>query len=213
MDPRVLAQRYGYPTQYNSYDTQYSGAKEAVGWMLYHKLQYTSAATVALRYFTAIPANIEFGNMEVAGQLASPKAFFLRAIRVRIDGQPFSTTAVADANIQDGRANDLVMLLEHGVLQLTIGSKQYGQWPLHVLPAGGGVVISWQTGDIDVVIQDANNGIQDPRAVYSLSKPLFIAPQINFYVDLLWPNGPYTLDQGNTNILVMLDGDLIRPVQ
>jgi hypothetical protein len=213
MDPMQLAQRYGYPSEYNRYDTQFQGAKEAIGWTWYDRHLYTSAATTVLTFFTIVPALLDAGNMEVAGQLASPKAFFLRAIRVHPLAHPFSTTAAADANIQTGVVDDLCSLLELGVLQLTIGQKIYGQWPLWMLPSGGGIVPFMQTGDIDVVIQMANNGICDPRAVYSLTKPLFIAPQINFRVDLLWPAGPITLDFGNMFIWVGLDGDLIRPVQ
>jgi hypothetical protein len=212
MTPEQLAARYGYPTEYKKYDTQYQGVKEAIGWMLWHKLLYTSAVTVNLQYFNAIPATLDLGNMQVAGQLSMPEAFFLRAIRVRFDGEPFATAAAAAGNIQTGRTDDIIQLAEHGVLQLTIGHKIYGQWPLHALPAGGGIVPMIGTAAATVV-QEANNGIADPRAVYSLSKPIFIAPQIHFQVDVLWPAGPYTLTAGNINVLVMLDGDLIRPAQ
>lgn len=213
MDVGELARRYGVPKQYQDYNTQYAGAKEAIGWTWYDTVTYTSAATVNLQMFNAIRATLNLGNMEIAGQLAAPKAFFLRAIRFKVLGNPFVTTAAADNNAQDGKVMDNVQLTDNGILQLTIGQKIYGQWPTWMLPSGGGIVPTMQTGDIDVVIQYANNGIPDPRAVYTLSKPLFIAPQINFRVDLLWPGGALTLDAGNTLLQVGLDGDLIRPVQ
>jgi hypothetical protein len=212
MDPMQLAQRYGYPTEYSKYDTQYGGAKEAIGWTWYDSILYTSAATTALALFNAVRATLNIGNMEVAGQLASPKAFFLRAIRFKPYSHPFVTTAAADGAAQTGLVDDLAMLTEQGVLQITIGQKIYGQWPLWMLPSGGGIVSFFQTGDIDVVVQYANNGIADPRAVYSLTKPLFIAPQINFRIDLLWPAGAVTLDSGNTTVWVGLDGSYC-PVQ
>ena len=55
-------------------------------------------------------------------------------------------------------------------------------------------------------------GTPDPRAVYTLAKPLFIAPQISFKVDLQWPTA-LTLVQTPVFLYVALDGDLLRPVQ
>jgi hypothetical protein len=209
MDPRVLAQRYGYPSEYNNYDTQWQGAKEAIGWSWYDTTLYTSAATQALALFTIMRATLNLSNMEAAGQLASPKAFFLRAIRFKPLSHPFATTAAGDGAAQTGLVDDLAMLTEQGILQLTIGQKIYGQWPLWMLPAGGGIL----SAGVYPIAQYGNNGSPDARAVYTLSKPLFIAPMINFRVDLLWPAGAVTLDSGNTNVQVVLDGDLIRPVQ
>jgi hypothetical protein len=57
----------------------------------------------------------------------------------------------------------------------------------------------------------ATNGIPDPRAIYTLSQPLLIDPQINFQFQLGWA-AAQTLS-GNVNIKVMLDGELMRPVQ
>ncbi|MFA5430379.1 MAG: hypothetical protein WC329_04400 [Candidatus Omnitrophota bacterium] len=202
-----------YGPEFQRYNSQYGNALEKIGWTWYDTVPYVSAATNALRAFGAIRATLNLGNMEIAGQLASPKAFFVRAIRVKMLGDPFVTTAAADGNPQTGSVDDAALLLETGVLQFTIGQKNYGQWPLWMLPAGGGIKPFFQTGDIDVVVQYANNGVEDPRAVYSLSVPVFIGPQMNFAIDLLWPAGPVTLDQGNINIWVGLDGDLLRPVQ
>jgi hypothetical protein len=54
--------------------------------------------------------------------------------------------------------------------------------------------------------------VPDPGAIYTLSKPIFLAPQINFKVDLTWP-AALTLSGGNTDLEFFLDGDIIRPVQ
>lgn len=211
MNLETLGVNYG--PEFQRYNSQYGNALEKIGWTWYDTVTYTSAATTALRAFGAIRATLNLGNMEIAGQLASPKAFFVRAIRVKMLVPPFVTTAAADGNAQTGAIDDARQVLENGVLQFTIGQKNYGQWPLWMLPAGGGIVPFMQTGDIDVVVQYANNGIEDPRAVYSLSVPVFIGPQMNFSVDLLWPAGALTLDGGNANIFIGLDGDLLRPVQ
>ena len=208
-----LIDRSQFPREYEDYDTQYRGVKEVVGWMWWDINLYTSAVTTAIAAFTTLKATLNLSNMTQAGQFASPQAFFLRAIRVRPMIPLHVLTAAATGNIQTGAIDDMHQLVEHGVLQFTIGQKNYGQWPLWVLPAGGGVVPFMQTGDIDVVVQYGNNGLADARVVYTLTKPLFIAPQINFRVDLLWPAGALTLVAGNPNMWVGLDGDLVRPVQ
>lgn len=213
MNAEELAKRYGVTRQYQRYDTQYQGEKEVIGWSLWDTNTYVSAATTTLRYFSTIRATKNLGNMVTASQLPGPEAFFLRAIRVYICSQPFVTTAVADSTVQDGKVDDLDMLMRLGVLELIVGTKRYGEWPIWMLPQGGGIVPFFQTGDVDVVVQTATNGIPDPRAVYTLSKPLFLAPLVAFYVDLNWPAGALTLDAGNTVIQVVLDGDMIRPVQ
>lgn len=209
---QTLAERSSYPAEFARYDSQYGGVKEWIGWTWYDTVTYISAATTRLAMFNALRA-LNLSNMQAASQFPSPQGFFLRAIRVQPYIRPFITTMAADGNPQTGSIDDMKTLLETGVLTFTIGQKLYGQWPLWMLPAGGGIVAVTANGDIDVSMQVANNGLQDPRAVYTLSKPIFIAPQINFAVTLDWPAGAVTLDSGNCNICVMLDGDSVRPVQ
>ena len=210
----TAAERMAYPSQFNSYDTQYQGAKERIGWTWYHSLTYTSAATVQLTYFQVIPANLSLGNMKLAGQLGAPQAFFMRAIRVKVFLYPTAITAVATGTQQTGNLNDLCALLYGGTLQLSVLDKVYGQWPLWMLTSGGGPTPAG-TGSIAAApIYFADSGIQDPRAVYSLSVPLFLAPQVTFKVDIFWPAAVTLVSlPANPLIGVFLDGDLIRPVQ
>lgn len=209
---RPIMNYQDYPPEFQRYNTQYEGAKESIGWMWWDTVTYVSAATVNINLFNAIRATPDLSNMEVAGQLAAPKAFFCRAIRFFAKQQPEATTVAATANTQTGVMDDLAQLINTGVLAFTIGNKLYAQLPLWCLPSGGDIVPFVATGDIDVIVDYASNGLADPRAVFTLSKPLFIAPQINFIVTLSWP-APITLALGNTNITVVLDGDLVRPVQ
>jgi hypothetical protein len=210
----TAAERMAYPSQFNSYDTQYAGAKERIGWTWYHLLQYTSASTVQLTYFQVIPANLALGNMKLAGQLGAPQAFFLRVPRVKVFLYPTAITAVGTGTEQTGNLDDLCNLLYHGTMQLSVLDKVYGQWPLWMLPAGGGPAAAG-TGSIAAApIYFAENGMQDPRAVYSLSVPLFLAPQVTFKVDIFWSAAQTLVSvPANPYIGVFLDGDLIRPVQ
>jgi hypothetical protein len=214
MDPiQEMAQRYGYPQQYQDYSTQYQGAKEVIGWTWWDVNNYTTAATNQLSFFATVKATRNLSNMKLAGQLPMPSAFFLRAIRVQIYDLPYDEALVAAPATQTGQLNDHLRLLNNGVGQLYIGDKLYGEWPLWMLPAGGGVVT--KIGIVAASVLDSNNnGFQDPRAVYSLTKPLFIAPQINFRFDMIWPAGAETLISISPKpIWCGLDGDLIRPVQ
>ena len=207
---------YGMPVGYAKYDTQYKGQKESIGWMLWDTVQYTSAATVALTFFNAVRATLDLSNMELAGQLASPKAFLVRAIRFFPKIHPLSSARAAAGAVQPGILSDIAQLLNGGVLQIQIGSKNYGVYPLWKLPAGAGAYAAYAS-DGDVAdpgeIQDyAMPGVPDARNAYTLARPLFIAPQINFSVQLTWP-AALTLAHGNTLLTIALDGDLIRPVQ
>jgi len=69
--------------------------------------------------------------------------------------------------------------------------------------AGTAAANAWRT--------NAQNGIPDPRAIYALSQPMLIDPQINFNFTLQWTTAQ-TLS-GNIVIEVDLDGELMRPVQ
>jgi hypothetical protein len=211
-----MAGNYGMPAGYAKYNTQYGGEKESVGWMLWDTVQYTSAATVALTFFNAIRATRDLSNMELAGQLAAPKAFLVRAIRFYVKELPRATARSAAASVQTGALDDMQQLLNDGVLSFLIGSKNYGVFPLWSVPAGGGFFGQYGS-DGDVAdpgeVQDwATNGVPHTHNVFTLSRPLFIAPQINFQVTITWP-AAITLAGGNTNLSVILDGDLIRPVQ
>lgn len=210
----TAAERYAYPSQFSDYDTQYGGAKERIGWTWYHLLGYTTGVTVQQTFFQVIPANLVLGNMKLAGQLGAPQAFFMRAIRVKVYLYPTAITAVATGTEQTGNLDDLCNLLYHGVLQLSILDKVYGQWPLWMLSAGGGPT-GVGTGSLAAApIYMAENGIQDPRAVYSLSVPLFLAPQVTFKVDIFYSAAQAIVSLPATPLIgVFLDGDLIRPVQ
>ena len=207
----VITMETNYPPAYERYNTQYGGALETVGFSLYDSQIYDSTVTTLLTYFTTVQATIARGNLQIAGALANPNAFLIRAIRFYSRFRPWDITTAATGNPQTGALDDQVQLLNSGTLILTIGAKNYGQWPLWMITAGGGAVAQGFTG-VTLSTGGVTNGHPDPRAVYSLAKPLFIAPQISFKVDIQWP-AALTLTQDDIAHYVVLDGDLLRPVQ
>ena len=197
-----------YPPEYQRYNSQYAGQLEAIGWKWWDTQTYVSGTTTQLTGFFNVRATVDLSNMEIAFQLAAPKAFLVRAIRFYVKFRPGTITGatVGGVAIQTGEFDDLVQLINTGVFSLTIGNKTYNQEPMWCLTAGGGAFGILSTGSY------AQNGWPDPRAVNTLSKPLFIGPQINFSARIDWP-ATLTLAGGNPAVTILLDGDLLRPVQ
>ena len=202
-----------FPEQYRAYTTQYGNQLEVIGWKWWDTQTYVSGTTTQLPQWFNIRATQDLGNMQVAFQLAAPQAFLLRAIRFFIKQRPRLVTAVAANNPQTGAFDNVAQLINTGVFTFSVGNKTYAIEPLWCLPAGGGAMGALSLGsDLDIYVDYAQNGVSDPRAVNTLSKPLFIPPQMNFSAVAQWP-APLTLEGGNTDITFLLDGDLLRPVQ
>lgn len=205
-----------YPPEYEQYASSFGANLESIGWSWWDTQTYVSAATLNLTRFFSATRALDLCNMEVAGQLAAPKAFLMRAIRFYVRQRPRSVARAAAASAQTGALDNIAQLVNTGVLQFSVGSKVYSQVPLWMLTAGGGPsgVASGEGATADPGAQSdyAQCGIADPRAVFTLSKPIFIKPQMNFQVDLFWP-AALTLAGGDTALQVVLDGDLLRSVQ
>lgn len=211
-----MRSQYANMAAYEAYNTQYRGVKETIGSMLWDTNLYTSGATVALVFFNAVRATLDLGNLTQAGQLPSPQAFLARAIRFYVKQRPRSLARAATGNVQTGATSNIQLLINTGILQITIGSKNYGIYPLYSIPSGGGAfgVIATDGDTVDPgEVQDyATCGVPQVDNAFVFSRPLFLAPQINWQIGVTWP-AAVALDGGNTNITVALDGDLIRPVQ
>jgi hypothetical protein len=205
-----------YPPEYQQYDSQYKGQKEAIGWKWWDTQTYVSGTTTLLQQWFNARATVDLSNMEIAFQLAAPKAFLIRAVRFFVKQEPRSVARAASTNAQTGAIDNIALLVNTGVFTFTIGSKIYIQEPLWCLTCGGGpagtIALEGATADPGGAVDYGQNGIADPRAVNTLAKPIFIAPQINFTATITWP-AALTLAGANTPIQILLDGDLIRPVQ
>jgi hypothetical protein len=203
------------PQQYRKYSTQYAGAQESLGWVWWDTVTYTSGTTTTLTLFNAIRATRDLGNMELAGAFPFPKGFLIRVIRFFLKGRPRSIARAASTNPNTGQLDNVAQLINTGHFELTVGNKSYLQVPLWMLTSGGGasgiIALQGATADPGAAIDYAQNGIADPRAVYSLTRPIFIEPQINFFGTLAWP-AAVTLT-GDHTLCIALDGDIVRQVQ
>jgi hypothetical protein len=200
---------------YNRYRTTYPDI-EIIGGMLWDTVQYTSAASLRLTFFNAVRATPDLSNMDTPSMLSNNKGFLIRALRFKVLQQTRAVARAADGAVQPGAFDNIAQILNTGFFRLVIGSKPYAELPLWMIPGGDGALGHLATdGDIPttgVVVDYATNGVPSPDNVLVLSQPLFIAPLVNFYVEILWA-AAITLAGGNTNVQVLFDGDLMRPVQ
>lgn len=216
--PFPLPGFYGgmYPREYEQYSASYGNKLDRIGWKWWDTQTYVSGTTTQLPQWFNVRATPDLGNMEVAFQLAAPKAFLIRAIRFFVKQRPRMVSPPVTAPIT-GAIDNVAQLINTGVWVLTIGNKQFAMEPLWVLTAGGGaygVMAAANTSGSNAAnyFDYAQNGIPDPRAVNTLPIPIFIPPQLNFSAVVSWP-AALTLSGGNTDITFLLDGDLLRPVQ
>lgn len=209
-----------YPYRLDAYSTT-SRDLEQIYWLWYDTQTYTSGTTTQLNFFTSVQTNKILGNLRVAGQLEAPQSFYIHAIRF----VPKITAVVSigtSATVPPTGAQviaDFFALLNNGFLELRIGDKVYGEFPLYTLPAGGGVVGEQNTStatttaatNIFGISGFGNNGLPDPRAIFTIV-PLKLDPQVSFRCVVTW-SAAQTLNVGNTALQVVLEGVLERPKQ
>jgi len=141
-------------------------------------------------------------NMQAAGVLPSLNTFETRAMRVVISSTtPDPAAAAPDPFIPD--------LIYNSVVTFLVGEKEAITAPTYMFPSGGGVLAA--NGGMP-----PNHGQPDPLATFRFAEPVFMEPQQNFRVEMLFPRGlPDTVGEslGPRRIWVVLDGYLTRDVQ
>ena len=141
-------------------------------------------------------------NLQASGVLPSLNTFEARAIRVVIS----NTTPDEGAEEVDLFIPDLIY---NSVITFLVGEKEAITAPTYMFPSGAGVIAG--NGDTPL-----NHGEPDPLATFRFSEPVFIEPQQNFRVEMLFPRIiPTALGEstGPRRVWVVLDGYLTRDVQ
>lgn len=216
---KSLGLRINDPDFRMKYGSQLPNGEEIVSWMWFDTLSYVSGTTVRLDFFQAVNTNKVLSNMVIAGALPAPSYFVLMAIRIVPIILPQEERLTAVGVYAANAAIDIHRLLTLSRSVLTIGSKTYLDHPSSIFTAGQGIDASYgadaASGATTVYeshrISNVNNGIPDPRAVYTLQHMRLIEPQINFQFSMIW-NAAVTLS-GNQNVRVEFDGGLYRPIQ
>lgn len=203
------------PAEWESYVTQTGIGLEIIPHVLYDTSTYTSATTTDLAFFTTARATADLSNVQTPGLLPSPQSFLIQNISVGFKVQPFSNNQTATNTAQTGLYNDLVLLINTGIMRLTIGEKRYGPWPLSRLPLSSfvkGIVADAGATAANIIMTYANTD----GPLYALMPNLLIGPLQQFSVNLQWPAGAVTLTTSSVTPMVMtviLDGQLSRAIQ
>jgi hypothetical protein len=200
------------PSEWQPYVTQSNVGLEIIPHILYDTQTYTDNVTTTLEFFSSIPANEAISNVNPPRVLPNPNSFLIQCISVHVPNEFTVTDEGAAAAALPTPSNDTILLINTGILKLTIGSKPYGPWPLFRLPVSTGFKF---TGASSAGAEAANlvtdYGITD-GPLYSLVPNLLIAPLQQFSVQLAWPAGAVNL-LANRTIKVLLDGQLSRAIQ
>lgn len=197
---------------FDAFKMEYGDALEYIPDSLFDTQNYPLAGSLRLNFFTARAATPDLGNLALGNTLPARTGFLIMSIRVLLDSPPMNTTAVATGTVQTGNTSNFTQILNRGTVDFEVLNKNYGTWPLAMLPAGGGVDPTIATGDIDVVCDYANNGIPDARNMYVLETPLFLSPLVSFNIFMRWPVlRPIVVNV--TPITLLFDGLAVRPVQ
>jgi hypothetical protein len=208
-----------YGPLFQDYKVKYGANLEFIGSTLYDSEIFVSGAagSTSLSFFQTKRTNISAGNLPLAGTLPDPQGFLVMSMRFypRVLPRSGARAAAGSPNVS-GAVGDVVQLINTGVLSLVLLNKKYGQFPLWMLPSGGGVsggiAAEGATADPGGVVDFATNGVPDARNAYVLQEPLFIPPVTEIGVTLSWPS-PLTLAGGDTVLQVLFDGYMVRPVQ
>lgn len=139
-------------------------------------------------------------NLQASGVLPSQNTFETRAMRVVISNKP-----------EVGAEDDpfVTELIYNSVITFLVGEKEAITAPTYMFPSGAGVIAG--NGGTPL-----NHGEPDPLATFRFSEPVFIEPQQNFRVEMLFPRDIPTNvaeAEGPRRIWVVLDGYLTRDVQ
>lgn len=202
-----------YPPAWREYLTQTGIGLEEVPAVRYSTKNYRSGVTQVLNFFdTTEGSRLDLTNMQVANMFANPEAFLLTNIRIFYKTPVQSDDSGAgDATALVSQFNDLVQLANGGVLQLKIGNKDYGPWPMWMLPANSFIKGAFSTGS-DL----AGDYGQGDGNLYPLEPNLMIATMQPFKVSIVWPEAAITLSTGAESdlpIQVLFDGRLSRSIQ
>jgi hypothetical protein len=186
-------------------------------WLFYDR-QTTAAAAVTALVYNAF--NVPYGgtktksdtNLRQANHLPPPQAFAMSSI-----GFILATTMLfADA----------AQFLKNYFFQLTIGSKVFGEGPLHLFPGGAGIYGFASTNHATTSLQQCiNNGMPNLSAARRFPDyPRIIPANVFFGLDIIAGAATFTLAAavvstivspayGGLDVMAVIDGVYDREVQ
>ena len=203
------------PREWGAYVTQSNLGLEVIPAHLYSVKNYVGGATTTLTLFDFVRGSrADLTNMQQPNMLPNPESFLIQNIRIFFWKHVQSDdSGTGDAAELVSGFDDIVELTTRGILEMKIGNKQYGPWPLWTLPAHNFVKGAFASGS-DLL---ADYGQVDGM-LYGLNPNLMIAPLQQFTVTLSWPGGAVALSTdgdvpSQLPVEVLFDGQMARSIQ
>lgn len=201
------------PEEWGPYSTQQANEFEIVSRPIWDTVTYTDNTDTLLNFFNTARANQGLGNET----FPLKNSYLACAIGVYFKHQAFSNLPTADDVAFASAFNDIVLLTNTGVLNITIGQKLYGPFPLWKLSPGAGVWgIIGSAGTPGTSAGAAPNygqlGMPTPEAMFKLAIPLVFPMSTNIVVQMQWA-AVVNLENGNGTICLCFDGKEARPLQ
>ena len=178
-----------------------SKAKEVFSQPLYDSSDIAAATVGDVRFFNNTIATVGKlrTNMELAGQLPSPRQLLIQQISVI----PWASQAVTAASVSV--ADDVALIAAQTSFVLTISDKPYLTMPSLLLPGGVGI----ETADVT----QGHSGMAHPAARFNVLRPgQLLKPNENFNGVVNIPVAIAGLTQ-STRVYVVLWGLQLRAVQ
>lgn len=199
------------PQEWSSYVTQSPVGLEIIPAVLFDTLTYTDNATRQMIFFNQSNVAASISNLKQPGMLPNPQSFLIQNIRIFFRTSLESADQGAAGASTPSAINDIILLANTGICTLHIGTKNYGPWPLWMLPAATFVKGIFGVAGAEAADQfNAYGQLDGP--LYPLFPNLMIAPLQNFDITLDWPQAAVDLSADKV-IEVLLDGQLARAVQ
>jgi hypothetical protein len=196
------------PAEWNEYSATGRG-----GFVLQHVQQFytrtfTSASTRQLNFFDAALATEDlFSNT-----YPYPNSVLWKAIGIYFNISPSLTTGgVAPANQWVSRLDDLMQIVNTGILKIELSKKSWGPFKLWSLNSGGGLWGLLSGGGTPGIVNYANVGMPTVEAAFRLIIPFVIPATSAVKIQMTWP-ATITLNNGNPDIVLKVEGVEANPV-
>jgi hypothetical protein len=197
---------------------------EVIGDQIYERRTITSGTTQSLTFFDGTaPKNRLFGKL-VNGTLPADTYFRIHVVRLVLHSKTQAQESLAAATVPFvGMLNDLWLFYNLTIAKLTILNKPYVESLAAMMPPGFGIAhAAFSAGDTAAGTTDKQSGCwgePSPRSCFTLGVPLVLPPLSNFPFDLQFFGGAagvagaLTFAGGDTDVSVIFDGLINRPVQ
>lgn len=197
------------PAAWKQYNTQDPNGFELAHFQAWFDRTYTSATTTTLNFFDQPLATDDLYTNVFPYQ----NSILVKALGLFVKTNVRSESVVAPAATQTGLFNDIVTLVNTGILTITLGKKQWGPFSLAKLNPGAGVFGFQATGNTAALYQYAQVGFPHTEAAFRLSVPFVIPAQSQARVQMAWPAGAVTLTAGNPSLRLYMETIEARPKQ